>query len=128
MAAGRNRAEQLSPEQMVARLAPSIERAAAERSAARDQRRADFPFMAEMTDLFREAGMDPRPVYARNEKGKEWGTNPDGPVRPVDNRLHTTHGYEQRVVEMAQKWPNKPTDYRARMQRAIKPNAWRVEE
>lgn len=127
MAAGRDRAEQLSPEQMVARLAPSIERAAAERSAARDQRRADFPLMAEMTDLFREAGMDPRPVYARNEQGKEWGTNPDGPLRPVDNRPHTTPGYELRVVEMAQKWPNKLTDYRARMQRAIKPNAWRAD-
>lgn len=128
MSARPNRADPMTPEEMVAKLAPSIERVTAERAAAKADRRAQFPLMAEMTDLFRDAGMAPRPVHARNEQGEEWGHDPDGGTDIHDTRCHTVApGYEQRLIEVAKKWRDTPADYRARQQRCIKPNAWRVE-
>lgn len=114
-----------TPEAMVAKMAPSIERAAAERASAKANRRAQFPLMAEMTDLFRNAGMDPRPVYARNGQGEEWGHNPD-PVSAaaLAAPLLTNTPYDQ-YQEFWRKALGKKAEtyatYRERMQRAIKP-------
>jgi len=110
---------------MVARLAPHIERAAAERGTAKAALRAQFPLMAEMTDLFRDAGMDPRPVYARNDQGEEWGKRPDALGRDAPSApVLTTTPFDQ-YQEFWRKALGKKAEtnatYRERMQRAIKP-------
>jgi hypothetical protein len=121
MAAGSTRAEQLTPEQMVARLAPSIERAAAERATAKQDRRAQFPLMAEMTDLFRDAGMAPRPVHAINAAGEEWGRAPDLGLSVDGDKLARLPEYEAFWRRFYGKQKDSPAAYHQRMQRAIRP-------
>ncbi len=121
-----SRPDDLTPEKMVARLRPHIERAAAERGTAKAALRAQFPFMAEMTDLFRDAGMDPRPVYARNAQGDEWGKNPDGPLVFDASTTPQAPGqvykdYEAFWRKALGKKAETLATYRERMQRAIKP-------
>lgn len=121
-----SRPDDLTTAEMVARLAPHIDRVAAEHSTAKADRRAQFPFMAEMTDLFRNAGMDPRPVYARNDQGEEWGRNPDGPVTfdagaGKQPPLPVYADYEAFWRKFYGKKAETYATYRERMQRAIKP-------
>jgi hypothetical protein len=121
-----SRPDELTPAQMVARLAPHIDRAAAERGNAKAALRTQFPFMAEMTDLFRDAGLDPRPVYAKNPQGEEWGKNPDGPVgfktaAPAQPPGPIYADYEASWRKSLAKKAETMATYRERMQRAIKP-------
>lgn len=118
------RPDDLTPDAMMSRLAPSIDRATEQRATARADRRAQFPFMAEMTDLFRDAGMDPRPVFARNEAGETWGNEPPStldatPDRPMTHRSLTEYEAFWRAF-YAKKKDDRRT-YNERAQRAIKP-------
>lgn len=122
MTAGPKRAQHPTPEEMVARLAPSIERVATERSTAKSGRRAKFPLMAELIDQFRDAGMDPRPVYAKNAAGEEWGKEPDLGFVVDGEKLANLPDYQAALHKMAAKRADTEAAYRARMQRAIRPN------
>lgn len=125
------RPDELTPAQTFARLAPHIERAGSERGNAKADRRAQFPFMAELTDLFRAAGMDPRPVYARNDQGETWGNNPDD-AHPFDGATPAQAPgpvyaeYEAFWRKSLGKKAETIATYRERMQRAIKPTTGTV--
>lgn len=121
-----SRPDDLTPAQMVARLVPHIDRAAAERGNAKAALRAQFPFMAEMTDLFRDAGLDPRPVYAKNAQGEEWGKNPVdvlsfNAATPAQAPGPVYADYEAFWRKSLAKKAETIATYRERMQRAIKP-------
>lgn len=121
--------DELTPAQMAERLAPKVQRVASERNAARDERRNRFPLMAEFIDMFRAAGMDPKPVHAINGARETWGREPPPEGLAVDgDKLAHLPALEAswRAFFAGQKEDHKT--YRERMQRAIRPETRGIDE
>lgn len=108
-----------------------LARIEADRQVARQAKaelREQFPFMAELTDGLRDAGLKPRPVYATNEKGETWGAPPRVEGMRIDGeKLAHLPEYEAAWRRILGKQPDNRQTYNQRAQRAIKPNAWRFE-
>lgn len=123
----------LNADDLLAHVAPDRAQKRAAHDEEQGRRRAEhrqrFPLMAELVDAFRAEGMDPRPVFARNDAGETWGGERDvGGIAIDGDKLAHLPEYEAAWRRILGKQPDNRQTYNQRAQRAIKPNAWRVDE
>ncbi|SEO63824.1 hypothetical protein SAMN02800692_1538 [Luteibacter sp. UNC138MFCol5.1] len=113
------------PDDLLARIGGELQRYEVEREA----NRARHPFAMEIVDGLRAVGIKPRVVHAVNAAGEVLGKPPVLPGIGVDgDKLAHLPEYEAAWRRILGKQPDNRQTYNLRAQRAIKPNAWRVDE